>query len=166
MDNGYVTEDARDSIKKMESYDKLVVDRCNSLISEEITRSSDIQAAMQTAFNRTIEQIMIGVVVITVLSIILVLIVTSTITVSIENLAGHAVQIAQGDLTGESPRVKGKNEVSVLAHNFTIMKDSIKEIVQKVSDVTLRIENMAEVTSMRAEENENSISVSTVPITC
>lgn len=159
MADGYVTEDARDYIKKMESYDKLVTDRCNSLISEEITRSSDIQAAMQTAFNRTIELIMIGVIIVTVLSIILVLIVTSTITVSIENLAGHAVQIAQGDLTGESPKVKGKNEVSELARNFTIMKDSIKEIVQKVSDVTLRIEDMAEVTSTRAEENENNISV-------
>lgn len=159
LDGGYVTGDAREYIKKMEGYDDLVKDRCNSLISEEITRSGDIQAAMQAEFARTIRLIMLGVVIITILSIILVFVVTSTITVSIERLAGHVVQMADGDLTGEAPKVKGKNEVSELTRNFTIMKNSIKEIVQKVSDVTLRIEDMAETTSMRAEENENSISL-------
>lgn len=159
MNNGTVTPEAREYIKKMESYDELVKDRCNSLISEEITRSGDIQAAMRVEFSRTIKMIMIGAVIVTILSVILALIVTSGITVSIEQLAGHAVQIAGGDLTGEAPDVKGKNEVSELARNFTIMKESIKEIVQKVSNVTLRIEDMAETTSMRAEENENSISI-------
>lgn len=159
MDNGNVTNDAREYIKKMESYDQLVIDKCNELISKEIKRSSDIQSTMQQEFKQMIRGILVAAIIVAVLSIILALMVTASITLSIEKLAKHVVQIAEGDLTGETPKVKGKNEVSELTRNFTIMKESITQIVQKVSDVTLRIEEMAEVTSNRAEENENSISV-------
>ena len=159
LDGGNVTEEAREYTKKMESYEELVIDKCNDLISKEITRSRDIQTAMQAAFNSMITTILIAVAVVVVLAIILVLIVTSSITRSIEKLGKHVVQIAEGDLTGASPVVKGKNEVSELTRNFTIMKESITGIVQKVSDVTIQIEEMAEHTSRRAEENENSISV-------
>ena len=106
-----------------------------------------------------ITTILIAVAVVVILAIILTLVVTSSITRSIERLGRHVVRIAEGDLTGETPVVKGKNEVSQLTRNFTIMKDSITKIVQKVSDVTIQIEEMAERTSERAEENENSISV-------
>lgn len=159
LDNGNVTSDAREYTKKMESYDQLVIDKCNDLISKEITRSKDIQSAMQQEFNQMVRAILIAALVVAILSIILTFVVTASITLSIEKLAKHVVQIAEGDLTGEAPKIKGKNEVSELARNFTIMKDSITQIVQNVSNVTLRIEETAEITSTRAEENENSISV-------
>lgn len=159
LDNGNVTSDAREYTKKMESYDQLVIDKCNDLISKEITRSKDLQSAMQAEFNQMVRAILIAALIIAILSIILTLMVTASITVSIEKLAKHVVQIADGDLTGEAPQIKGKNEVSELTRNFTVMKESITQIVQNVSNVTLRIEEMAEVTSTRAEENENSISM-------
>ncbi len=164
QNNGAVTAESRDYIKKMESYDELVTDRCNKLIGKEITRSSDIQKAMQAEVGQMIQGMLIAVLFVAVLAIFVSLLVTSSITTSIERLAKHVVKIADGDLTGEAPKVKGKNEVSELTRNFTAMKDSIAQIVQKVSDVTLRIEDMAELTSSRAEENENSISLTAAHI--
>lgn len=159
LDNGNVTEESREYLQKMKSYDQIVIDRCNQLISEEIQRCNDIQSSMQAESSQVIRMILIAVGVVAVISVILVLLVTSTITSSIEKLGRDVMQVASGDLTGAAPTVKGKNEVSHLTRNFAIMKNSITDIVQKVSDVTIRIEDAAERTSSRAEESENNICV-------
>lgn len=160
LDNGNLGAESRDYIKKMSSYNESVEDKCNELISVEIKRTQNIQAAMQAESNQMISGILFAVGIVVILVLFAVLLVTSTITRSIERLGKHVVKIAEGDLTGENPIAKGKDEVSELTQNFTKMKESITEIVQKVSEVTIKIEEASERTSHRAEENENGITAS------
>lgn len=155
--DGKVTNDCREYIEKMGSYDEGVIDKCNELITSEITRTKNIQADIQTSYNHMMKLIIASVVVVVVLALLMTLWVTGSIARAIETLSKHVVRMANGDLSGENPKVGGKNEVSVLTSNFVVMKDGIAEIVQKVSNVTVQIEEMAQKTSVRAEENERGI---------
>lgn len=155
--DGKVTNDCRDIIDKMKKYDEKVVDECNEIITLEIKRTADVQGDIQDAYDAMIGMIIGMIVAVTVFAIIIALYVTGSIANAIEKLSKQVVKMANGDLSGETVVVKGKNEVSLLTKNFGVMKDSIAEIVQKVSDVTLEIEETAKQTSVRAEENESGI---------
>ena len=155
--DGKITNDCRDLIEKMKKYDQKVIDECNEIISLEIKRTKDVQGDIQAAYDDMISMIVIMIVVVAVFAVVLALLVTGSIAKAIEKLSKLVVKMANGDLSGDVPAVKGKNEVSLLTRNFGAMKESITEIVQKVSDVTHQIEEMAQQTSDRAEQNESGI---------
>lgn len=155
--DGKITNDCRDQIEQMKKHAEKVVDECNEIISLEIKRTADVQGDIQNAYDAMIGMIIGMIVALAVFAVIIALYVTGSIASAIEKLSKQVVKMANGDLSGETVVVKGKNEVSLLTKNFGIMKDSITEIVQKVTDVTLEIEETAKQTSVRAEENESGI---------
>lgn len=155
--DGQVTGDCREYIEKMRSYDEGVTDKCNELISSEIKRTKDIQNSIQDSYNAMIRMITGVVAAITALAVIMALWVTASIAMAVETLSKQVVKMADGDLSGETDMVKGRNEVALLTRNFYSMKSGIAEIVRKVTDVTFQIGEMTQQTSGRAEENEHGI---------
>jgi len=159
--DGKITNDCRDQVDKMKKHAEKIVDECNELITLEIKRTADVQGDIQNAYDAMIGMIIGMIVVVAVFAVVIALYVTGSIAKAIEKLSKQVVKMANGDLSGDVVVVKGKNEVSLLTQNFGTMKEGIAEIVQKVTDVTLRIEETAQQTSIRAEENESGILATT-----
>lgn len=159
--DGEITNDCRDQVEKMKKHAEKIVDECNELITLEIKRTADVQGDIQNAYDAMISLIISMIVVVAAFAVVIALYVTGSIAVAIEKLSKQVVKMANGDLSGEIVVVKGKNEVSLLTQNFGTMKEGIAEIVQKVTDVTLQIEETAQKTSIRAEENESGILATT-----
>jgi len=159
--DGKITNDCRDQVDKMKKHAEKIVDECNELITLEIKRTADVQGDIQNAYDAMIGMIIGMIAVVAVFAVVIALYVTGSIAKAIEKLSKQVVKMANGDLSGDVVVVKGKNEVSLLTQNFGTMKEGIAEIVQKVTDVTLRIEETAQQTSIRAEENESGILATT-----
>jgi sigma-B regulation protein RsbU (phosphoserine phosphatase) len=62
--------------------------------------------------------------------------IASTITKPLRLLASATDEIASGNFDVELPTVRSKDEVGVLAHNFQVMKESLKEYIKNLTETT------------------------------
>ena len=68
----------------------------------------------------------------------------SAVTISIRTLKDAAGQIADGDLTGQLPESRGKDELDDLSRSFGIMTHNIRGIIQSIGEAGHRVDLMAQ----------------------
>jgi sigma-B regulation protein RsbU (phosphoserine phosphatase) len=62
--------------------------------------------------------------------------IASTITKPLRSLAAATDEIASGNFNAELPTVRSKDEVGVLAHDFHVMMESLKEYIKNLTETT------------------------------
>jgi sigma-B regulation protein RsbU (phosphoserine phosphatase) len=62
--------------------------------------------------------------------------IASTITKPLRSLAAATDEIASGNFDVELPKVRSKDEVGVLAHDFHVMMESLKEYIKNLTETT------------------------------
>lgn len=73
----------------------------------------------------------------------LVLLISSRVARPIKELANVAKRLGQGDFDVEIPKIKGKDEIAEFAETFSLMRDSLKEHIEKQKGVE-RVQNELE----------------------
>ncbi|MGG1618604.1 methyl-accepting chemotaxis protein [Paenibacillus sp. NRS-1782] len=91
-----------------------------------------------------------------VLAFIMALIIAQIISKPILRISRAAESIASGDLTGEAIVVKGKDEISTLAHSFNTMVENLRQLIQSVSKTTEMVTTSSEELTASAEQNSQA----------
>ncbi|MDQ0492095.1 methyl-accepting chemotaxis protein [Paenibacillus brasilensis] len=91
-----------------------------------------------------------------VLALIMAIIIAQIISKPILRISRAAESIASGDLTGETIIVKGKDEISTLAHSFNSMTENLRQLIQSVSKTTEMVTTSSEELTASAEQNSQA----------
>ncbi|AET61492.1 methyl-accepting chemotaxis protein [Paenibacillus terrae HPL-003] len=91
-----------------------------------------------------------------VLALIMAFTIAQVITKPILRISRAAESIASGDLTGEAIIVKGKDEISTLAHSFNTMVGNLRQLIQSVSKTTEMVTTSSEELTASAEQNSQA----------
>ncbi|MGW9526796.1 methyl-accepting chemotaxis protein [Paenibacillus terrae] len=91
-----------------------------------------------------------------VLALIMAFIIAQVISRPILRISRAAESIASGDLTGEAIIVKGKDEISTLAHSFNTMVGNLRQLIQSVSKTTEMVTTSSEELTASAEQNSQA----------
>ncbi|WP_025721087.1 methyl-accepting chemotaxis protein [Paenibacillus sp. 1-18] len=90
------------------------------------------------------------------LALIMAIIIAQIISKPILRISRAAESIASGDLTGETIIVKGKDEISTLAHSFNSMTENLRQLIQSVSKTTEMVTTSSEELTASAEQNSQA----------
>ncbi|MGG4214496.1 methyl-accepting chemotaxis protein [Paenibacillus alvei] len=91
-----------------------------------------------------------------ILALIMAIIIAQIISKPILRISRAAESIASGDLTSEAIIVKGKDEISTLAHSFNVMVENLRELIQSVSKTTELVTTSSEELTASAEQNSQA----------
>lgn len=91
-----------------------------------------------------------------ILALIMAIIIAQIISKPILRISRAAESIASGDLTSEAIDVKGKDEISTLAHSFNVMVENLRELIQSVSKTTELVTTSSEELTVSAEQNSQA----------
>jgi len=126
---------------------------CNELLSLELERSTALKKDIMNDFFNSITFILIISGVIIVASILLSIAITRSITVPIKILRNKISIIAKGDLSGSAIHIGTKDELKEVSEAFNAMKDSLKTILENVSEVSGEVEQSVHFVTSRVEDN-------------
>lgn len=119
------------------------------LLASEIARSELIVDEIQNDFRRTLTMIGAAVVVTAIIVIAAAFVLTQSMTAPIIQLQKSLTVMAEGNLTGEDIKVKGRDEAGRAASAFNKMKGSLVHLISKVAT------NMAELKMATATVNNS-----------
>lgn len=119
------------------------------LLASEIARSELIVDEIQNDFRRTLTMIGAAVVVTAIIVIAAAFVLTQSMTAPIIQLQKSLTVMAEGNLTGEDIKVKGRDEAGRAASAFNKMKGSLVHLISKVAA------NMAELKMATATVNNS-----------
>ncbi|MEC0181742.1 methyl-accepting chemotaxis protein [Paenibacillus peoriae] len=91
-----------------------------------------------------------------VVALIMAFIIAQVISRPILRISRAAESIASGDLTDEAIIVKGKDEISTLAHSFNTMVGNLRQLIQSVSNTTGLVTTSSEELTASAEQNSQA----------
>ncbi len=91
-----------------------------------------------------------------VLALIVAIIIAQIISKPILRISRAAESIASGDLTSEAIIVKGKDEISMLAHSFNAMVENLRQLIQSVSKTSELVTTSSEELTASAEQNSQA----------
>lgn len=143
----------RTTISEMSSY-------CNNNMTMELERSAVIQSEIESNFTKTIAFTLIAFIIVFLLCIFTCILLVRSIIHPVTILEKEIGLVAEGDLTREEIILHSRDEFSNLAGAFNTMSGNLKEIIQKVLDVTADILSAAGVAENTAHESmQTSLSV-------
>lgn len=126
---------------------------CNQFLSLELERSSDLKQDIVSDFRTSIITILVVSVLIIAAAVILSIAITRSITVPIKVLRKKISVIAKGDLSGNPINLETKDELKEVSDAFNAMKDSLKNILEKVSEVSGEIDESVDFVTSRVGDN-------------
>ena len=92
-----------------------------------------------TVFETSQYIVVIVIIVAAILSIVIGTVMGRSIGTPLKEVVSQMQSVASGDLTGESVRVKRKDELGQLLHATNQMRDSIKEVLGEIKSATVRV---------------------------
>jgi len=128
---------------------------CNELLSLELDRSSLLKQRIISNFRSSLLFVTILSVVIILLAAVLSFSVTRSITVPVQLLRGKISVVASGDLSGSAIHINTKDELGEVSEAFNTMKNSLQDILEKVSGVSGEIETSVVSVTEKVEDNSS-----------
>ncbi len=130
-------------------------DACNELITLELENSNILKSSINLQFRLMISILVAFIIIISMISFVFAALITGSITKPIICLKEKMVTMAGGDLRGEELKVRTSDEMKDLAMAFNKMKNSLKTIINQVSNVSNEIEGSTRHVGCSVMDNSN-----------
>lgn len=139
--------------QSMDSNATFVNTNAEALLTSEIARSQQIEAAIGADFRRTIVIIVVVTVAAALVVMTAMFLLSRSITVSVKQLQNQLIIMSEGDLTKEELKIRSRDEVGYAAAAFNKMKSNLVKLISKVMGGTNELKTATATVNVSIDEN-------------